>query len=179
MKYDLFFQKLWSRLIPSQNVLGKFSAGLRTHSVFSRISGRDAGTQCHPRLRRARSTIRAYGGHAVPSAPTAGTQCHPRLRRARSAIRAYGGHAVPSVPTAFPTQANCYSSCFPLHRGSSTEASESLCKSKREKIHPFHTTSGKPRQNTQEGPTLGNSRGWALLVYGEDAFPFILLFPIC
>ena len=43
-----------------------------------------AGTQCLSRLRRAHSAFRAYGGHAVPSAPTAGTQCLPRLRRTRS-----------------------------------------------------------------------------------------------
>ena len=54
--------------------------------------------------------------------PTAGTQCLPRLRRARSAFRAYGGHAVPSAPTAdaqrlfaptvFPTKANCEEFAF-------------------------------------------------------------------
>ena len=76
-----------------------------------------AGTQCLSRLRRAHSAFRAYGGHAVPSAPTAGTQCLPRLRRTRSvfsrlrrahsASRAYGGHTVPLAPTASPKEANC------------------------------------------------------------------------
>ena len=39
--------------------------------------------------------------------------------RTRSVSRAYGGRTASLSPTAFPTKVNCYSSCFPLHRGSS------------------------------------------------------------
>src|SRR5699024_4830866 len=83
-----------------------------TCSVFHAYGGHavpfapTAGTQCLSRLRRARSAFRAYGGHTVPFAPTAGTQCLSRLRRAHSAFHAYGGHKVPLSPTAFPTEAN-------------------------------------------------------------------------
>ena len=64
------------------------------------------------------ASSRAYGGHAVP-------------------FRAYGGRAASLSPTAFPTKANRYSSCFPLPRGSSTEASELLYKNRKRENPPF------------------------------------------
>ena len=53
----------------------------RTHSVFSRLRRAHSAFRGPPVRTRARSAFRAYGGHAVPFAPTAGTQCLSRLRR--------------------------------------------------------------------------------------------------
>ena len=57
----------------------------------------------------------------------------------------------------------------------STEASESLCKSKFTLFTRHLENCGRTHKKAQP---WGISRGWAFLVYGEDAFPFILLFAL-
>ena len=88
---------------------------------------------------RAHSAFRAYGG------PPVGT----RLRRAQSASLAYG----------VPYESKRRGVCFPLHRGSPTEASQSLYKSEKGRNPPFPHDIRKTAAKNTEGPSPRKSPG--------------------
>ena len=99
---------------------------------------------------RAHSASRAYGR------PPVGT----RLRRAHSAFRAYG----------VPYESKRRGVCFPLHRGSSTEASQSLYKSEKGRNPPFPHDIRKTAAKNTEGPSPRKSPGAGSLQFiGEKS----------
>ena len=106
---------------------------------FSPFSRRTTGTQCLPRLRLTSGR----------DAPTADAQRLSRLRRAHSAFRAYG----------VPYESKRRGVCFPLHRGSSTEASQSLYKSEKGRNPPFPHDIRKTAAKNTEGPSPRKSPG--------------------
>ena len=89
--------------------------------------------------------LRSGCGRAASLAPTAGTQCLPRLRRT---------HGVPLSPTA-GTQ--CLSRLWRSLQKQNARRLLSAPQGKHKRAQPWE-----------------NSRGWAFLVYREDAFPSIL-----
>ena len=109
-----------------------------------------AGTQCLSRLRRAHSAFHAYG---VPYASKpqgfrfslyggSYTEASESLHKKRgkippSHLENRGGRTASSRAYGVPYTSKPQRCRFLLHRGSSTEASESLCQSKKREIPPF------------------------------------------
>ena len=125
----------------------------RARSAFSRL--RRSPTKAKYKEFLFHSTEEALQKQANRFIKTGKEKIHPfhttsgKLRRTHSVPLAYGGHIVPSAPTASPTKAK------------------------------YETVAFRSTGEAQKSPTSGKLPGLGLFCYRKDAFPFILLFPIC